>query len=203
MVTRLRSSICGGSPARLRAWVGLISAALSITFGSPVAHPQGAATTPSDGAEVVMHALGFLGVPYRMGGDDPARGFDCSGLVRHVFGLALGLDLPRRSESMSERGRSVATETLEPGDLLFFNTLGTPFSHVALYIGEGRFVHAPARGGQVRIESMQLPYWRARYNGARRLGREVVSASELIEVSPVLDVGSGREAGWATPDYKH
>jgi len=116
-----------------------------------------------------MPALSLLGVPYRRGGDDPARGFDCSGLVRHVFRGALDLDLPRRSDAMSGIGRSVATDALAPGDLLFFDTLGRPFSHVALYIGEGRFIHAPAHGGQVRIESMQLDYWRVRFNGARRM----------------------------------
>ncbi len=116
-----------------------------------------------------MRALSFLGVPYRLGGEDPAHGFDCSGLVRTVVQAALGIELPRRSDAMSQFGRSVVPARLAPGDLLFFNTLGRPFSHVGVYIGEGRFVHAPARGGSVRVESMRLDYWRARFNGARRL----------------------------------
>ena len=136
-----------------------------------------------------MRALSFLGVPYRPGGDDPAHGFDCSGLVRNVVQAALGIELPRRSDAMSRLGRSVVAERLTPGDLLFFNTLGRPFSHVGVYIGEGRFVHAPARGGSVRVESMRLDYWRARFNGARRLAAGT-------EARPVP-----RAADFASPDY--
>lgn len=124
-----------------------------------------------------MSALSFLGVPYRAGGEDPARGFDCSGLVRQAVRIALGLDLPRRSDEMREAGHPVRPESLRAGDLLFFNTLGRPFSHVALYIGEGRFVHSPARGGKVRIESMRVGYWRARFNGAWRLDAAAGSPS--------------------------
>jgi cell wall-associated NlpC family hydrolase len=185
----------------LRARVWLISVAIIVALGSSALRAQGAAMKPSSGAEVVLHALGLLGAPYRVGGEDPVRGFDCSGLVRHVFRLAAGLDLPRQSEAMGEEGRPVAPEALEPGDLLFFNTLGRPFSHVALYIGEGRFVHAPTHGGQVRIESMQIPYWRARFNGARRVGPEPERASLVVE-APGREAESGQEPGWRTSDYK-
>jgi cell wall-associated NlpC family hydrolase len=148
--------------------IGLCIAA-TVAHG-PVARAEENGSAAPLGAEIVMSALSFLGVPYRMGGDDPERGFDCSGLVRQAVRLALGRDLPRRSAEMRGVGRPVRAESLQAGDLLFFNTLGRPFSHVALYIGEGRFVHAPARGGQVRVESMHIGYWRARFNGARRVG---------------------------------
>ncbi|MGE5339456.1 MAG: C40 family peptidase, partial [Gemmatimonadota bacterium] len=170
MVTHSRSSVYHGAARRggiRAAFVGLV-VALAIAHATDARAQQSEDATTS-GVEIVMRALSFLGVPYRLGGEDPARGFDCSGLVRYVVDLALGLDLPRRSEAMRKMGHSVTGGPLAPGDLLFFNTLGRPFSHVGLYIGDGRFVHAPARGGQVRIESMQIPYWRKRFNGARRV----------------------------------
>ncbi len=116
-----------------------------------------------------MTALTLLGVPYRFGGDDPARGLDCSGLVRHVFRVSAGLDLPRRSEEIARAGADVPRTGLQAGDLVFFDTLDRPYSHVGIYLGDGRFVHAPARRGVVRIEPMDAGYWERRYNGARRL----------------------------------
>lgn len=120
-------------------------------------------------ADVVLGALAHLGVPYRFGGSDPRRGFDCSGLVRHVFQQAAALDLPRSAEDMASLGLRLDPAELAPGDLVFFNTRGRPYSHVGIYVGEGRFVHAPARRGQVRVEAMDSRYWRTRFNGARRL----------------------------------
>jgi len=119
--------------------------------------------------EIVLEALALLGVPYRWGGTDPARGLDCSGLIRHVFKTVAALDLPRRSEEMSRLGKKVGRADLRAGDLLFFNTLGHPNSHVALYLGDGRFVHAPGRKSQVRVDGLDERYWRARFNGARRI----------------------------------
>jgi len=121
-------------------------------------------------ADLVISALSLLGVPYRYGGDDPANGLDCSGLVRLVARNTLGLELPRQSEQMSRAGRPVERGALLPGDLVFFDTLGRPNSHVGVYLGDGRFVHAPAHRGQVRIDAMARPYWRGRFSGARRLG---------------------------------
>jgi cell wall-associated NlpC family hydrolase len=121
------------------------------------------------GAEIALRALAYLGVPYRFGGDDPVRGFDCSGLVRFVFRDALGIELPRRSDEIGRAGSAIELERLQPGDLVFFNTLGRAFSHVGIYIGDGRFVHAPARRGQVRVNALDERYWSARFDGARRL----------------------------------
>jgi cell wall-associated NlpC family hydrolase len=128
-----------------------------------------AAARGAEGAEVVVQALALVGAPYRYGGEDPVRGFDCSGLVRHVFRASSGLELPRRAEDIGRVGTAVARDELAPGDLVFFNTLGRPYSHVAIYIGAGRFVHAPVSRGEVRVEDLAQRYWSSRFNGARRL----------------------------------
>lgn len=142
---------------------------VSALAGCAVRAQTGGGTGALIGADVAVRALAHLGVPYRYGGDDPSRGFDCSGLVRYVFLDALGLELPRRSHEIVRSGFAVERERLQPGDLVFFNTLGRAFSHVGIYIGDGRFVHAPARRGQVRVDGLDEPYWAARFNGARRL----------------------------------
>lgn len=139
------------------------AAAVLLSLAAPVVRGADA------GAEVTLQALALVGVPYRFGSDDPARGLDCSGLVRHVFRAAAALELPRRSEEIGRLGSAVARAELQPGDLLFFNTRGRPYSHVAVYVGDGRFVHAPARFGRVRVEAMDDRYWQRRFNGARRL----------------------------------
>lgn len=123
----------------------------------------------SSAQELVLRALTFVGVNYRRGGESPETGFDCSGLVRHVFRESLGLVLPRTSRDMSRIGETVHQDDLQPGDLVFFNTLRRGFSHVGIYLGEHRFVHAPASGGEVRVEDMRQRYWTRRFNGARRV----------------------------------
>jgi len=114
-------------------------------------------------------ALAAVGTPYRRGGETPQRGFDCSGLVYHVFLAAHGITLPRRVAGQRHAGRAVRVEELEPGDLLFYNTRHRPYSHVGIYIGGGRFVHAPRPGARVRIEAIGKRYWRSRFDGARRV----------------------------------
>lgn len=121
------------------------------------------------GADLALQALALVGVPYRFGSEDPARGFDCSGLVRHVVRAVLGQELPRSSEAIARVGQSVRSDALQGGDLVFFNTRGHRNSHVGVYIGDGRFVHAPARNGLVRVEALADRYWRVRFNGARRV----------------------------------
>ena len=121
-------------------------------------------------SEMVMQAMNFLGVPYRRGGNSAEQGFDCSGFTRHVFENSIGLVLPRRSDQQAASGSlfSVSREELKPGDLVFFNTLRRAFSHVGIYVGDGRFIHAPRAGGEVRVEDMRKTYWTKRFNGARR-----------------------------------
>ena len=142
-------------------------------------------------AEMVMTALNFVGVRYRRGGDSESSGFDCSGFTRHVFGR-LGIVLPRRvDEQASAPGLvAVAREDLQPGDLVFFNTLRRTFSHVGIYIGDNRFVHAPRPGGEVRTESMGLAYWAKRYTGARRV-EPGAPAGEQAAVAAVATGTSG------------
>lgn len=119
--------------------------------------------------ELAVHALNQIGVPYRFGGSSPDQGFDCSGLVQYVFHHGAGLALPRNTQAMSRVGTSVARGELEPGDLVFFDTLRRPYSHVGIYLGEHRFIHAPTRRGSVEVVDMRERYWQTRFNGARRL----------------------------------
>ena len=121
-------------------------------------------------SEMTLSAMNFLGVRYRRGGSTVDDGFDCSGFTRHVFELSLGLVLPRRvDEQASAPGLvKVKRDELKPGDLVFFNTLKRTFSHVGIYVGEGRFIHSPRTGGEVRVEDMGLSYWTKRFTGARR-----------------------------------
>ena len=125
----------------------------------------------SRASDLVVSALDFLGVPYRHGGESEDEGFDCSGFTRRVFERTLGLVLPRRSDEQAAAAGlvSVPRDELAPGDLVFFNTLRHAFSHVGIYIGEGRFVHAPRSGSNVRIEDMRGSYWARRFDGARRV----------------------------------
>ncbi len=120
-------------------------------------------------SELAMNALGLLGIRYRMGGNTPESGLDCSGLVRYVFKQAWGAELPRTAEELSRVGRNIPAQELQPGDLVFYNTLRRGFSHVGIYLGDNKFIHSPSAGGQVRIESMDISYWRTRFSGARRI----------------------------------
>jgi cell wall-associated NlpC family hydrolase len=117
-------------------------------------------------------ALDLLGIRYRWGGSKPETGFDCSGFVRHVFQEGLGLELPRSAREQSRTGEPVARDQLLPGDLVFFNTMRRTFSHVGIYLGDNLFVHAPRRGGRVRVEDMSGRYWLKRFNGARRIAEQ-------------------------------
>jgi len=120
-------------------------------------------------SEALLVALMALGVDYHGGGRSPITGFDCSGLVAHVFEEAYGIRLPRSVRAQSETGLAVSAHELEPGDLVFYDTLGRPYSHVGIYLGEGKFVHAPKTGSRVRVESVRSAYWAKRFNGARRI----------------------------------
>ena len=119
--------------------------------------------------ELALHALSQMGAPYRYGGATPDYGFDCSGLVQYVYSRGAGLLLPRNTQGMSEVGAPVSRGELEPGDLVFFDTLRKPYSHVGIYVGDQRFIHAPATGGVVELVDMRHRYWQSRFNGARRL----------------------------------
>lgn len=119
--------------------------------------------------ELVVHALSLIGVRYKFGGNSPDSGLDCSGFVNYVFRETEGKQLPRDAVAMSKVGDKVDSSDLQPGDLVFFNTRRRPYSHVGIYVGEERFIHAPSRGREVEVVSMADRYWRTRYNGARRV----------------------------------
>ena len=138
---------------------------------NPVPPRSGASTQRAapEQSEMLFQVLSSIGVDYRYGGNSHATGFDCSGLVAHVFREGYGVTLPRNSYGQSQSGQSVSAEELQPGDLVFYNTLDRPFSHVGIYLGDGRFIHAPKTGAAVRIESLKSGYWSKRWNGARRI----------------------------------
>jgi cell wall-associated NlpC family hydrolase len=135
----------------------------------PVVVMQQAPSTSGGMPDLVLFAMGFFGADYKYGGTTPEGGFDCSGFVRHVFKEAAGLLLPRSSYEISHAGARVEANALEPGDLVFFNTLRRTFSHVGIYVGEGRFIHSPSAGKTVAISSMHETYWRNKFDGARRV----------------------------------
>nr|WP_156137266.1 C40 family peptidase [Tepidimonas taiwanensis] len=114
-------------------------------------------------------ALGLIGVPYRRGGNSAETGFDCSGFVRYVYANTLGLVLPRRAAEQAQATTPIAKDELRPGDLVFFNTMRRAFSHVGVYLGDGKFIHSPSTGDHVKISDMNDRYWARRFNGARRV----------------------------------
>jgi cell wall-associated NlpC family hydrolase len=133
------------------------------------ASPAPSIARRTERSEALLQALLALGLDYRYGGDSPATGFDCSGLVAHVYLEAWKIRLPRNTSAQSKAGMPVSLAELQAGDLVFYDTLKRPYSHVGIYLGEGKFVHAPRSGAQVRIESLQNAYWVQRFNGARRI----------------------------------
>ena len=123
----------------------------------------------ADAGKAVARALDLVGIRYRRGGTLPETGCDGSGRVGYACREGLGLILPRTSREISQSGKVVTKSELQPGDLVFFNTRRRTFSHVGIYLGDNHFVHAPASGGEVRVESMNAAYWGKRFNGARRI----------------------------------
>src|SRR3981189_1913499 len=109
--------------------------------------------------DLAIYALGLIGVDYKFGGTSPDRGLDCSGLVRYVFQQVTGVTLPRTAQEISRLGQKIPVAELMPGDLVFFNTRRLQFSHVGIYLGEGRFIHSPRQGGEVEIVALSKAYW--------------------------------------------
>ncbi len=120
-------------------------------------------------AGMVEQAMGLLGVPYRRGGNNENTGFDCSGFVRHLYEKSVGQILPRRAVDQARATEVIERDDLKPGDLVFFNTMRRTFSHVGIYVGDGKFIHAPRAGKAVNIDDMRSAYWQKRFNGARRV----------------------------------
>ena len=160
-----------------RAGIIMISALLALlaACGSPARRepaavatiPQAARPSVPQGNEVVLYALGLIDTGYRFGGKNPEAGLDCSGMVSYIYQQALGMGIKGSAADIARRGRSVARNELRPGDLVFFNTRNAAFSHVGIYIGDERFVHAPATNGSVRIDRLSNRYYAQRYEAAR------------------------------------
>ena len=129
---------------------------------------SGASKVSSKASELAVSALGALGVPYRRGGST-FDGFDCSGFVRAMVEQTAGLILPRKAEQQAAATQKIDKKDLQPGDLVFFNTMRRAFSHVGIYLGDGKFIHSPKPGSEVRVEDMGQPYWTRRFDGARRV----------------------------------
>jgi hypothetical protein len=180
--------VCGGLFAPL-------AAAGMPPTGGPASQVSQAPTTVWHGAQdLAIYALGLIGVDYRFGGTTPERGLDCSGLVRYVFQQVTGVTLPRTSQELSRLGEKVPVTGLMPGDLVFFNTRQLQFSHVGIYLGEDRFIHAPRKGGEVEIVTLSKGYWQKRFDGARRL------VGALPDLIPTAQAGTAQID--AQPDSK-
>jgi NlpC/P60 family len=153
------------------------------TFASSAAETAGKVW--SGAQDVAIYALGLIGVDYRYGGNTPESGLDCSGLVRYVFQEVTGVTLPRTTKEMSGLGRKVKIPDLKPGDLVFFNTRRFAFSHVGIYLGDNRFIHAPSRGNEVEVSTLSASYWQKHFDGARRLVGELPSLIPNV-ISPAF-----------------
>ena len=129
-------------------------------------------------SDIVFNAVGFMGVPYTRGGNTVESGFDCSGFVRAMYQQTVGLLLPRRANEQAAATQSIDKAELQPGDLVFFNTMRRTFSHVGIYMGDGKFIHSPKPGAQVRVEDMGAGYWRTRFDGARRVMMSKLDATQ-------------------------
>ncbi len=150
--------------------ITLILASCGTAPPSPDTRPTSAAASvraSERGSEVVLYTLGLIDTGYRFGGKNPEAGLDCSGMVSYIFGRAAGLKLNGSAADIARAGRPIKRGELRPGDLVFFNTRNAPFTHVGIYIGDDRFIHAPSTNGRVRIDQMNARYYAQRFDAAR------------------------------------
>jgi len=137
-------------------------------YAEPAAAPYiPARLSPEQANDVTIHAVGLVGTPYRHGGNTPDGGFDCSGLIRYVYKTGAGVTAPRTVSMLADWGQPVPANSLQTGDLVVF-TLGGVASHAGIYVGEGRFVHAPSTGGEVRLDRLASLYWSRQQVAFRR-----------------------------------
>ena len=143
----------------LSQWTGQFTGQLS----------QAKQTVGEKTTDLLGQAMGLLGVPYRRGGVSENTGFDCSGFVRHLYEQSFGKLLPHRAAEQAKVTETIDPNDLKPGDLVFFNTMKRAFSHVGIYVGDGKFIHSPRSGKSVQVDDMRSAYWKKRFNGARRV----------------------------------
>lgn len=147
--------------------------------------------------DLLLQAMSLIGVAYRFGGSNPESGLDCSGFIQYVFKKSLRVNLPRTSASMAQVGREIDRDELKAGDLVFFNTRGFRYSHVGMYLGNNKFIHAPRTGKSIEVVNMTQSYWATRYNGARRVARAgmPVAAAEVEKpASSVAAAGASKRS---------
>jgi cell wall-associated NlpC family hydrolase len=164
----------GDAVSRFLSERGLLNAS------EPSAPARLLSTVRDTASDLVLSAMNFLGVRYTRGGNSVENGFDCSGFTRHIFEMSVGLVLPRRADEQAKDSSlaAIRRDELKPGDLVFFNTMRATFSHVGIYVGEGKFIHAPRTGSAVRVEDMRDAYWAKRFTGARRADLKAASSGE-------------------------
>jgi len=138
---------------------------------APASDPYGLSHIQAEGAsrEILMVTLSLLDVGYRFGGDNPEAGLDCSGMVSYIYLNAVGVRLPHNAARLADISRPVSVQELRVGDLVFFNTMNRPFSHVGIYIGDGKFVHAPHTNSVIRVDRLDNRYYTSHFEGARTL----------------------------------
>lgn len=144
----------------------LLLGACASTNDNVPSHEAGSSVTVR---QLTSYAYSLIGTPYKYGGHSPKTGFDCSGFVDYVFSNTAHISLPHNSQKISRHGLPVKSSQLREGDLVFYDTNNQAYSHVGIYLGNGRFIHAPSSGGSVRTENMREDYWKKHYNGARRI----------------------------------
>ncbi|EEG08801.1 C40 family peptidase [Pseudogulbenkiania ferrooxidans] len=161
--------------------VAVVAAALAACSSAPPRKTAGSRPRPpasptlsgltADGAgrEILMYTLGLLDLDYRFGGSNPEAGLDCSGLVSYIYQNAVGVKLPHNAAQIASVARPIEAGRMQVGDLVFFNTMNRPFSHMGIYIGDGKFVHAPRSNSTIRVERLDNRYFAARFEGARTL----------------------------------
>ncbi|BEV71269.1 MULTISPECIES: C40 family peptidase [unclassified Paludibacterium] len=137
----------------------------------PAGSQYGLSHLQADGAgrEILMYTLSLLDVGYQFGGSNPAAGLDCSGMVSYIYYNAVGVKLPHNAAQIAGLARPIDINDLRVGDLVFFNTLNRPFSHMGIYIGDGKFVHAPRSNSVIRVDRLDNRYFASRFEGARTL----------------------------------
>ena len=154
---------CGQTPTRQGTYPG------KPYSGAPAARNWFALPSDDHAQEIVLYALGLLDTGYRFGGKNPEAGLDCSGMVSYIVEQVSGRKLPYNAAGIAERTRPISTRAIQPGDLVFFNTLGRSYSHMGIYLGDGKFIHAPNSRGKVRVDRMDSRYYADRFEGARTL----------------------------------
>lgn len=157
----------------------LLAGFMAFAHAAPDTMPDGEAdpiarfASPGEEAagDLLLQAMSLIGVAYRFGGNSPETGLDCSGFIQYVFKKSLRVTLPRTAAGMAQVGREIERDELKAGDLVFFNTRGFRYSHVGIYLGNNKFIHAPRTGKNIEVANMSQSYWTGRYNGARRVSR--------------------------------